>query len=228
MAGWSLYNGLDDTNIQNAKAYANGVYDVFEATIEERGYQYTGDCATWGHGIDYKECDAGEAVDTNCAWTTTSKYPLAATATARRLMATGAGEECQHIYTPWLVVSFEADGKKVKRCAYTYGTKKNSGIHRWEVAEGFHNTAAPTKVWVDPTRCVVGVWDRSEIVAIEERIDEHHLGMGYFTATISVSCLLCAFYNMCCKAGGKGEEDEELLERGGLAEETDEEEGPIQ
>ena len=24
------------------------------------------------------------------------------------------------------------------------------------------------EVWVDPTRCVVGVWDRYELVAIEE------------------------------------------------------------
>ena len=27
------------------------------------------------------------------------------------------------------------------------------------------------EVWVDPTRCVVGVWDRNEIVAREELLD---------------------------------------------------------
>jgi hypothetical protein len=203
LAWITIHAGFDDTNIQNAQAYADGAYDVFEATVEERGYQYSGDCSTWGHGVDYKECDAGEAVDADCAWATGRKYPLGAPDTARRLSDT-----CTDSYVPWLVVGFEADGKKVKRCAYTYGTARNSVIHRWEVAKGFHETASPTKVWADATRCVVGVWDRSEIVPIEQRNDRNSLVQGAVCTTLAVIGLFSALY-ACCADGEKGEKGEE-------------------
>ena len=204
-----IRDSLDDSNIQNAQAYADGAYNVFEATIERRGYQYSGSCSTpsWTH---FQDCDTVLGNDYwlryntgNCTWSTRRKYPLGAPDTARRLSDT-----CTDSYVPWLVVGFEADGKKVKRCAYTYGTERNSVIHRWEVAKGFHETASPTKVWADATRCVVGVWDRSEIVPIEQRNDRNSLVRGAVCTTLAVIGFFSALY-ACCADGEKGEKGEE-------------------
>ena len=60
-------------------------------------------------------------------------------------------------------------------CTICSALVKHPNMTKYGVAEILRKRReerALPQVWVDPTRCVVGVWDRNEVVAREELLDK--------------------------------------------------------
>jgi len=117
----------------------------------------------------------------------------------RRLSFSSRRRTCTDNWLPWALVSFNANGEIINRCAYRYGTGVNSetGSNYWTaedvLAQYVHGSmnanGGKLKVWTQmgPSHCVVGFGSLTDFVDQEMAGDRWQI----VTLIISGIAILC-------------------------------------
>lgn len=178
---------LEKSNSSKAAAFRDSPKSTHKAIVTSYGIEYTGTCDGrhgWASQKDVNTCPEWQGNKPECknmSNTEIPQLPLSIGQVARRL------HSCHDEYLPWAQVSYHGQqagaAMQLTRCAFPYGTPKNSKGMTWEAAQALMETlgiraddAAVTMshpelpIWVFDagTNCVVGMSPLQDFVAYEQ------------------------------------------------------------